>query len=318
LTAEQLQECRQLGVRLAYDPLQIGWVTEHCLDDFGSEPVYSATPEHSSAQLHEAANRLFDVRSRALLRRREASSEAELWRLPQQIVQTLETPRRSRVRREILLDLQQRAAQRIATHLTDDTQRSRFRRTCRIPEHIVLRRWREADLPRFRALLDDPEVWRHLPEPYPDPLDDASARALLRLAGVAERHEVRAIVHNGTIVGQIRLEFGKRRATGDAEPEISYWIGRDSWGQGILGAVLPGFTLQAFERHRPTAICARVADANTASWRALERARFRYAGELLAEYDGEPAVRRYRAFRCDYPGDRPPRPAPAHRGASAQ
>jgi hypothetical protein len=59
-------------------------------------------------------------------------------------------------------------------------------------EALRLRPWRAEDAPDFRALLDDPEIWRHLPEPYPAPLTAALAADLIALAALPH-HDVRAI-----------------------------------------------------------------------------------------------------------------------------
>jgi RimJ/RimL family protein N-acetyltransferase len=93
---------------------------------------------------------------------------------------------------------------------------------------ITLRPWTPSDAPRYAALLDDPDVWRHLYEPYPDPMTEALARDLIEIAAAAH-HVVRAVDRGGEAVGQIRL---MRDASG-REAELSYWLGRAYWGKGL-------------------------------------------------------------------------------------
>lgn len=132
------------------------------------------------------------------------------------------------------------------------------------------RAWTEADLPVYRSLLDDAAVWAMMYEPYPDPLDDALARELIRLSG-NDHHEVRAVLRNGEIVGQVRVLFGQGAEQRNAE--ISYWVGRAYWGQGIASAVVAIQTGQTFQRDPALTSITAVAHAdNRASRRVLQKA----------------------------------------------
>ncbi len=143
---------------------------------------------------------------------------------------------------------------------------------------VAFRRWAAQDLPAFRALLDDPRVWRHLPEPYPDPLTEAAAAALIALANDAPHHEVRAVIRDGVPVGQVRIAFPPGSADRQ-EAELSYWLGAAHWGRGIGTAAVSAFVAQCFRRHPGlAALVARVHRDNAASARVLARAGFRRAG----------------------------------------
>lgn len=96
---------------------------------------------------------------------------------------------------------------------------------------IALRPWAREDAVTLAGMLSDPGLWRYLPDPYMGPMSPASARALIDVANQSDHHSVRAITRNGRPVGQVRLEFGKCD-TGAAE--LSYWIGQDHRGQGIV------------------------------------------------------------------------------------
>lgn len=137
---------------------------------------------------------------------------------------------------------------------------------------LSLRPWRPADLAAFRALLDDPQVWRHMPEPYPDPLGDDLAGELIA-ASALPHHVVRAVVAEGGPVGQVRLE--PVPGSGTTEAEISYWLGRAHWGKGLGRALVRGAMLRAFaNRALLLRIVAKVRPENPASRRVLEAAGF--------------------------------------------
>lgn len=150
---------------------------------------------------------------------------------------------------------------------------------------LRLRRWRASDVPLFVHLLDDPEVWRYLPEPYPDPLSEALARELIELSNSAAHHEVRAVEIEGETVGQVRLAHDPGDSTQEVA-EISYWLGREHWGRGLGKRMVARFTAQCF-RDRPglRAIIARVHSDNPASARALESAGYRREGPAPEDPD---------------------------------
>lgn len=137
---------------------------------------------------------------------------------------------------------------------------------------LVLRPWGPGDLASFRALLDDPRVWAHLPEDWPGALDEGRAAALLDLANRLEGHAVRAVLAGGVPVGQVRLEPG---ADG-ASAEISYWLGAAHWGKGWGSALVAAAARRALAR-RPDLLrlTAKVHPGNPASLRVLAKAGFR-------------------------------------------
>ncbi|WP_217358741.1 GNAT family N-acetyltransferase [Thalassococcus sp. S3] len=194
LTTDQVVFCRNEGVPLAYDPLQIGWVPLSCIDDI--------SPDATDLQPEP--------------------------------VETSET--------------------------------------------LTLRPWQSSDLDVFHDLLDDPKVWTHMPQPYPAPLTRDAAEALLDLSISSNHHEVRAVLHQDRIVGQVRLQFdGTDDALGDAE--ISYWLGHAFWGQGIGSMMVSQFTQRSFVDHPSlTSIFARVMSDNHASRAVLRKAGYQEKG----------------------------------------
>ena len=79
----------------------------------------------------------------------------------------------------------------------------------------------------------------------------------------------RTIVRDGSVLGNV-LSYVESDM-----PEVTYWIGREYWGQGVATAALQLF-LKNVDTRRP--IGARVAKDNAASIRVLEKCGFRVTG----------------------------------------
>ncbi len=153
------------------------------------------------------------------------------------------------------------------------------------PGDLRFRPWNASDAALFVRLLDDPEIWRHLPEPYPDPLSESLARELIELSNSAGHHEVRAVEAGGETVGQVRLTHDPATGRRD-EAEISYWLGRSYWGRGIGARMVARFTAQCFRADpQLRAIVARVHRDNPASARILEKAGYRREGPVPDDPD---------------------------------
>jgi RimJ/RimL family protein N-acetyltransferase len=165
------------------------------------------------------------------------------------------------------------------------------------PPALAFRPWAAQDAPLYRALLDDPAVWRFLPEDH-RPLSEEDARALIALSA-APHHTVRAVLAAGEPVGQVRLLW-----TGEGEAELSYWLGRRHWGRGLGSALVEEAVAWAFAGHPALRILtARVHEGNPASSRALRK-----AGFAAVQREGEWLwLRRLRPVRATQPGEARPR-----------
>jgi RimJ/RimL family protein N-acetyltransferase len=71
----------------------------------------------------------------------------------------------------------------------------------------------------------------------------------------------------GSVASYVDAEFGKR--------EVTYWLGKEFWGQGVATAAL-GLFLGEVVTERP--IYGRAAKDNTGSIRVLEKCGFRLTG----------------------------------------
>lgn len=136
---------------------------------------------------------------------------------------------------------------------------------------LTLRPWGPDDLTAFCARLDDGRVWAHLPEPRPQPFAAEQGAALLSIANRVPGHIVRAVVCDGEVLGQVRLDL----SAGPGAAELSYWLGAAWWGQGFGSALVAGAAGRAFARMPDLLrLTAKVHPDNPASARVLAKAGF--------------------------------------------
>jgi RimJ/RimL family protein N-acetyltransferase len=141
-----------------------------------------------------------------------------------------------------------------------------------------LRAWGTSDVDTYLSLLDDPDVWRYMPEDYPNPISHDLAIALIELSNASNHHQVFAVERHSKPVGQVRLEY-------DVEPnnpacaEISYWVGKRYWNQGIGSDMVDLFTARCLRDNMGlTSLIARVHRDNVCSLKVLEKAGYTVEG----------------------------------------
>lgn len=145
-------------------------------------------------------------------------------------------------------------------------------------KELTLRAWDMPDAQVYAELLSDPNVWTYLYEEYPGAIDAEMAQTLIDLANARNAHEVRAVLHKGVPVGQVRLEFSMEPDTRDTA-ELSYWLGRAHWGQGLGSIFVAAYTRDSFAAHpQITHITARVHRHNPASARVLTKSGYAALG----------------------------------------
>lgn len=133
---------------------------------------------------------------------------------------------------------------------------------------VELREVRDEDLPIFFAQMQDREANWMAAFMAADPADAAAFAA--HWARIRADPDVtnRAIVREGRVVGHV-ASFVQ-----EGDTEITYWIGREHWGQGVATAALSAFL--AVVATRP--LHARAAADNLASLRVLAKCGFRPVG----------------------------------------
>lgn len=131
--------------------------------------------------------------------------------------------------------------------------------------NVALRPMEASDLDAIFEQMRDPESVRMAAFTADDPSDRGAFDAhMARIMSCPEiRH--RAITSDGRLVGSIASFVA------EGETEVTYWIDRDFWGQGIATRALA----LLLEELSVRPIRARAASDNAASLRVLRKAGFR-------------------------------------------
>ncbi len=145
-------------------------------------------------------------------------------------------------------------------------------------DELLLREVVDADIDVFFAQQRDPDANHMAAFTAPDPADEAAFRRRWQRIRSDPAMVVRTIVVGDAIVGHV-LSY-----VNDGRTEVSYWLGKDYWGQGYAGRAVQQF-LQHDQPARP--IYARVAADNRRSRRVLEKCGF----TVIAEETGFAAAR---------------------------
>jgi RimJ/RimL family protein N-acetyltransferase len=131
---------------------------------------------------------------------------------------------------------------------------------------VLLRPVEPDDLPVLFEQQLDPEANRMAAFTSPDPTDRAAFAAKWGRILADETVTVRTIVDAGAVAGTVTVW---RDEALDA-PEVSYWLGKEFWGQGLATAALAAFLHEV--ETRP--LYGRAAKDNLASIRVLEKCGF--------------------------------------------
>jgi RimJ/RimL family protein N-acetyltransferase len=133
---------------------------------------------------------------------------------------------------------------------------------------VVLRPVRDEDLDAIFEQMRDPDSVRMAAFTHEDPDDRAAFDA--HMARIRARPDVtlRAIVADGVLAGTISSFVL------EGETEVTYWVDRRFWGQGVAGQALG----QLLELVPVRPLRGRAASDNAASIRVLRRAGFEIVG----------------------------------------
>jgi RimJ/RimL family protein N-acetyltransferase len=134
---------------------------------------------------------------------------------------------------------------------------------------LILRQVMPDDLPIFFENMRDPVAVRMAAFTAKDPDDRAAFDAHWARIMAADDVLNRTIVVGDQVGGSV-LSYVQ-----EGETEVSYWIGREFWGQGIATAALTAFL--AIQTTRP--LYARAVKDNAGSLRVLKKCGFAIIGE---------------------------------------
>ena len=137
------------------------------------------------------------------------------------------------------------------------------------PGRLALRAALDADIAIFFAHQNDAVAAHMAAFTGANSSDLPAFRLRWRRLLADETVIIRTITVNGIVAGHV-LSY-----EADEKPEVSYWIGREFWGQGVATGALTLF-LRTVNRTRP--IYARAAADNAASLRVLQKCGFALLG----------------------------------------
>ena len=145
---------------------------------------------------------------------------------------------------------------------------------------LILRPFREADIPDIVALLQEPDIHRttlHIPYPYAE----QHARAWL-----AQQQKSRE-EGTGYTFAVLRKEDQQLLGAIDIRPhmahrkaEVGYWIGKPYWGRGYATEALKAILRFGFETLNLNRIYATHFAENPASGRVMQKAGMTYEGVM--------------------------------------
>lgn len=138
---------------------------------------------------------------------------------------------------------------------------------------LLLRKVVESDLAVFFEYGRDPEAVHMAAFTAKDPTDYDACMAHWARVLAAPKGVARSIARGREVLGSV-ISYEE-----SGHPEITYWIGRPYWGQGVATAALKMF-LATVDTRRP--MRARAAKDNVASIRVLEKCGF----EVIEETRG--------------------------------
>lgn len=137
---------------------------------------------------------------------------------------------------------------------------------------VALREIEDGDLDGLFEQMRDAESVRMAAFVFRDPGDRAEFDAHMARVRSAPGTMNRAITRDGLLVGSIASFVI------EGDTEITYWIDRSVWGQGVASAALTLF----LQRQRIRPLHARAASDNAGSLRVLEKAGFRVTGAAVS------------------------------------
>jgi len=147
---------------------------------------------------------------------------------------------------------------------------------------VVLRAWREDDVPALVVACNDPEISRWIPV-IPSPYAEEDARAFIGGHSLSEpgysvpEHSF-AITLAGTLAGAIGLSVNSFGYRG----RIGYWVAAPSRGKGVCTRALRLVSRWGFEELALQRLDLISDPANLASQRCAERVGYRREGVMRA------------------------------------
>lgn len=144
---------------------------------------------------------------------------------------------------------------------------------------VRLRPWADGDVGALVALGDDREIWLNLRDRFPHPFTTPAAQLW-----IADQDPLGAapwsfaVEWKGQLVGGVRLT--RRVDAHHMCADLSFWLGRAHWGQGIAHGAVKAATAWAFGGLGLERVQAFVFDWNPAAAKVLEDCGYQLEGRL--------------------------------------
>ena len=136
----------------------------------------------------------------------------------------------------------------------------------------TLRAWRDGDAPALAEHADNPHVWRHMSDRFPQPYTLAIAEHWVRQGHVDFGGDNWAIAFEDAAVGGCGIAQDSAQFRCNAE--IGYWLAEAYWGRGVVTQVARVLAARAFENPEITRVFAPIHATNATSMRVAEKAGF--------------------------------------------
>lgn len=143
-------------------------------------------------------------------------------------------------------------------------------------ERLVLRQWREEDAEDLYKYASDDRIAVPLGIVAHKSVD--FSREVIRGPLCGEEEYAVCLKEDGRVVGCVELLLGDDREIkeGERDGEISYWIGVDYWGQGLIPEAVEALARHAFADLSLDRLWCGYFDGNEKSKRVMEKCGFTY------------------------------------------
>lgn len=164
-------------------------------------------------------------------------------------------------------------------------------------ERLLVRRWRDADLPALLAVYGDAEAMRWVGDGRAITHEECVRWLAVTRSNYEKRGYGMFAIEERSSPGVVGF-CGIVHPGGQREPEVKYALLRSRWGRGLATEVVSGLIAYGAQAHKLTFIIATTAPQNIASHRVLLKAGMQ-KGELRANDDGTyTQLFQWRAAEC--------------------
>lgn len=139
-------------------------------------------------------------------------------------------------------------------------------------DRLILRAWRESDVPPFHAMCNDPEVMRYLGPPLS--FEDAQTAADRQNGFIASHGYCFWAIErksDGAFLGFCGMKPGPEGTPIHDQMEIGWRLARAHWGQGYAREAAEACIAWGWANTDTPEIAAMTVTANSNSWGLMER-----------------------------------------------